>query len=132
MLTNLYFQLLVVGVLGVLVANPVVPEVRQGHAQILHQQMVDPCVLEIQVKLVTRKHVLVRFFLFSTRIYHLLTNLYLQLMVVGVLGEVVANPVVPEVRQEHAQILEQHSEVVVVLDLQVKLATLKHVLVMTF
>ena len=53
-------------------------------------------------------------------------------MVVGVLGEVVANPVVPEVRQEHAQILHQQMEVLSVLDLQVKIATLKHVLVMIF
>ena len=82
---------MVVGVLGEVVANPVIPEVGQEHAQTLHQKMGDPSVLELQVKLVTRKHVLVSFFLFSTRIYHLLTNLYLQLMVVGVLGEVVAN-----------------------------------------
>ena len=55
-------------------------------------------------------------------------------MVVGVLGEVVANPVVPEVRQEHAQILLQHMEVhrVQIQNLQVKLATLKLVLVMIF
>ena len=51
-----------VGVLGEVVANPVVLEVRQGHAQILLQQIVDPCVLDIQVKLVTLKNVLVMFF----------------------------------------------------------------------
>ena len=56
---------MVVGVLGEVVANPVVPEVRQGHAQILLQQIVDPCVLDIQVKLVTLKNVLVMFFLYS-------------------------------------------------------------------
>ena len=55
-------------------------------------------------------------------------------MVDGVLGEVVANPVIPEVKQEHAQILLQHMEVlrVQIQNLQVKLATLKLVLVMIF
>ena len=51
-------------------------------------------------------------------------------MVVGVLGEVVAKPVVPEIRQEHAQILHQRMEVLRVLDFIGKLATRKHVLVM--
>ena len=53
-------------------------------------------------------------------------------MVVGVLGEVVANLVALEFRQEHAQILHQQMEVLSVLDLQVKIATLKHVLVIIF
>ena len=41
-------------------------------------------------------------------------------MVVGVLGEVVADLVVLELRQEHAQIHPQQMEVLSVLDLQVK------------
>ena len=53
-------------------------------------------------------------------------------MVDGVLGEVVANLVDLAVRQEHAQILNQHMQDPSVLDLQVKFVTLKNVLVMIF
>ena len=49
-------------------------------------------------------------------------------MVVGVLGEVVANLVDLEVREDHAQILDQQMEDPNVLDLQVNLVTLKDVL----
>ena len=45
---------------------------------------------------------------------------------------VVANPVVLEVRHEPVQALRQHMEDPSVLDLQVKLVSLKDVLVMTF
>ena len=51
-------------------------------------------------------------------------------MVLGVHGADVANPVVPEERQEHARILHQKMEDPGVLDLQVKFVTLKHVPVM--
>jgi len=50
---------MVLGVHGAHVANPVVPEERQEHARILHQQMEDPSVLDLQVKFVTLEHVLV-------------------------------------------------------------------------
>ncbi len=50
---------MVLGVRGADVANPVVPEERHENAQILHQQMEDPGVLEFQVKFVTLEHVLV-------------------------------------------------------------------------
>ena len=53
-------------------------------------------------------------------------------MVVGVLGEVVANLVDLEFSQEHAQILHQRMEDRSVLELQVKVVTLKDVLVMLF
>ena len=53
-------------------------------------------------------------------------------MVVGVLGEGVANLVDLEVREDHAQILDQQMEDHNVLDLQVNLVTLKDVLVMIF
>ena len=49
-------------------------------------------------------------------------------MVVGVLGEVVADLVDLEVREDHAQILDQQMEDPNVLDLQVNLVTLKDVL----
>ena len=45
-----------VGVIGELVAKPVILGLRQGHATTLHQQMEEPSVLETQVKLVTLKH----------------------------------------------------------------------------
>ena len=48
-------------------------------------------------------------------------------MVVGVNGEVVVNLVVLDVKQEHAQIPNQQGEVLDVLDLQAKFATLKNV-----
>ena len=50
-------------------------------------------------------------------------------MEVGVLGEVVVYLVVLEIRKEHAQILRQKMEVLSVLDLQDRVATLKHALV---
>ena len=53
-------------------------------------------------------------------------------MVGGVLGEVAANLAILAVRKEHAQILCQQMEVLSVLDLQVKLATRKHVQVIIF
>ena len=53
-------------------------------------------------------------------------------MVVGVPGEVVANLVDLEVREDHAQILDQQMEDRNVQDLQVKLVTLIDVLVMIF
>jgi len=49
---------------------------------------------------------------------------HVQWMVVGVLGEGVANLVDLEVREDHAQILDQQMEDPNVLDLQVELATL--------
>ena len=49
-------------------------------------------------------------------------------MGVGVLGEVVANLVDLEVKEDHAQILDQQMEDPNVLDLQVNLVTLKDVL----
>ena len=51
---------MVVGVLGEVVAKPVVLEDRKEHAQIPHQQMEDLSVLEILVELVTLTHVQVR------------------------------------------------------------------------
>ena len=48
---------MVVGVLGELVAKPVVLGLRQGHATTLHQQMEEPSVLDLQVKVVTPNHV---------------------------------------------------------------------------
>ena len=53
-------------------------------------------------------------------------------MVVGVLGEGVANLVDLEVREDHAQILDQQMEDLNVQDLQVELATLIDVVVMIF
>ena len=53
-------------------------------------------------------------------------------MVVGVLGEVVANLVDLEERQDHAQILDQQMEDPDVLDRQVELVTLKDAVVMIF
>ena len=50
-------------------------------------------------------------------------------MVVGLLGQVVVSLVVLEDRLEHAQIQHQQTEDLTVLDLQVKLVTHKHVLV---
>ena len=61
---------MVVGVLGEVVPNPVVLEFRQEHAQILHQQMEGLSVLDLQVKLVTRKHVLVMIFIFFPQQNH--------------------------------------------------------------
>ena len=52
-------------------------------------------------------------------------------MVVGVHGEHVAKLAVLEVRQELVQIHRQEMEELNVLDLQVKIVTLKHVLVMS-
>jgi len=72
----------VVGVLGELVAIPVVLGLRQEHAQTLHRLMEDPSVPEAQVKVVTHNHV--------------------QWKVFGVLGDLVANLVDLEYRQEHA------------------------------
>ena len=48
-----------VGVLGEVVVNHVVLEFRQEHVQILHQPMEVPSVLDLQINLVTDKHVLV-------------------------------------------------------------------------
>ena len=53
-------------------------------------------------------------------------------MVVGVLGEGVANLVDLEVREDHAQILDQQMEDPNVMDLQVELVTLIDVVVMIF
>ena len=53
-------------------------------------------------------------------------------MVVGVLGEGVANLVDLEVRKDHAQILDQQMEDPNVQDLQVELVTLIDVMVMIF
>ena len=55
-------------------------------------------------------------------------------MVVGVPGEVVPNLVIVdlEVREDHAQILDQQMEDLNVQDLQVELATLIDVVVMIF
>ena len=53
-------------------------------------------------------------------------------MALGVLGEVVANLVDLEERQDHAQILDRQMEDPDVLDRQVKLVTLKDVVVMIF
>ena len=50
---------MVVGLLGQVVVRLVVLEERQEHAQILHQQMEDPGVLDLQFNFVTIKHVLV-------------------------------------------------------------------------
>ena len=50
---------MVVGHLGQAVASLAVLEDRQEHAQIQHQQMEDLTALDLQVKLVTHKHVLV-------------------------------------------------------------------------
>ena len=50
---------MVVGLLGQIVISLVVLEFRQEHAQIQHQQMEDLAVLDLQVNLVTHKHVLV-------------------------------------------------------------------------
>ena len=61
---------MVVGVLGEVVANLVDLEVREDHAQILDQQMEDPNVLDLQVKLVTLIDVVVMIFYLFTRIYH--------------------------------------------------------------
>jgi len=47
----------VVGVLGELVAIPVVLGLRQEHAQTLHRLMEDPSVPEAQVEVVTLNHV---------------------------------------------------------------------------
>ena len=52
---------MVVGHLGPAVVRLVVLELRQEHAQIHHQQMEDLTVLDLQVNLVTHKHVLVRY-----------------------------------------------------------------------
>ena len=52
---------MVVGHLGPAVVSLVVLELRQERAQIHHQQMEDLTVLDLQVKLVTHKHVLVRY-----------------------------------------------------------------------
>ena len=49
---------MVVGVPGEVVANLVDLEVRLDHAQILAQQMEDPNVLDLQVDIVSLKHVL--------------------------------------------------------------------------
>ena len=48
-------------------------------------------------------------------------------MVDGVRGEVATKPVVPELRQEHAQILNQQMEETPVLEPQANLVTLNHV-----
>ena len=61
---------MVVGVPGEVVANLVDLEVREDHAQILDQQMEDPNVLDLQVKLVTIIDVVVMIFYFFARIYH--------------------------------------------------------------
>ena len=53
-------------------------------------------------------------------------------MVVGVLGEGVANLVDLEVREDHAQILAQQMEDPNVMDPQLKLVTLIDVVVMIF
>ena len=53
-------------------------------------------------------------------------------MAVGVLGEVVANLVDMEFREEHARILVQQMEDPDVLDRQVELVTLKDAVVMIF
>ena len=50
-------------------------------------------------------------------------------MVVGLLGQVVVSLVVLEDRREHAQIQHQQTEDLTALDLQVKLVTHNHVLV---
>ena len=50
-----------VGLLGQIVISLVVLEFRQEHAQIQHQLMEDLTVLDLQVNLVTHKHVLVRY-----------------------------------------------------------------------
>ena len=52
---------MVVGHLGPAVVSLVVLELRQEHAQIHHQQMEDLTVLDLQVNLVTHKHVPVRY-----------------------------------------------------------------------
>ena len=55
---------MVVGHLGPAVVSLVVLELRQEHAQIHHQQMEDLTVLDLQVNLVTHKHVLQSVILF--------------------------------------------------------------------
>jgi len=98
---------MVVGVIG----RPVVQHVDQesgiGPAQIQRQQMGGLSVADLPIKLVTRKN-------------HVLG------MVDGVLGEIVVNLVVLEFRQEHAQILLQHVEVLIVLDRLNKRVTQNH------
>ena len=50
---------MVVGRLGQAVVSHVILEFRQEHAQIQHQQREELTVLDLQVNLVTQKHVLV-------------------------------------------------------------------------